>query len=201
MKLLNAGAGSQRPLNPEWTNLDNWEGGGHEINEPNFVRHDMRNPLPFEDGAFDGLLCSHVIEHMDCQEGLKLFREFRRVLKDGGTLLISVPDASYFRRVYPEDCNANWPRLYDVSDPPNPIPTFFEAALWFDQHKALLTEDALWAYFVRAGFQEPINLAYKLDGVGTTTISYHKATNKPVFDQLLAQLNRLKFSLIMSATK
>ena len=70
MKLLNAGCGSQRPLNAEWTNLDDWEGGGHEIDEPNFVRHDMREPLLFEENTFDGVLLSHVIEHMDCQAGL-----------------------------------------------------------------------------------------------------------------------------------
>ena len=49
MKILNLGAGATRPINDIWTNLDNWEGGGHEINEPNFVRHDLRKPLPFPD--------------------------------------------------------------------------------------------------------------------------------------------------------
>jgi len=200
MKLLNAGCGSTRPLNAEWTNLDDWEGGGHEIDEPNFVRHDMRNPLPFEDNTFDGVLLSHVIEHMDCQDGLKLFREIRRVLKPGGCFMVSTPDASYFRKVYPEDRNENWPRLFDVSDPPNPIPTWLEAALWFDQHKVILTEDALWSYFVMAGFGEPVNIRFwpKLDSI---TMDRPRKASEAVFSQLVAQLNRLKFSLIMSALK
>lgn len=200
MKLLNLGCGSTRPLNSEWTNLDDWEGGGHEIDEPNFIRHDMRNPLPFEDNFADGVLLSHVIEHMDCQEGLKLFREVKRVLKPGGCFLVSTPDASYFRKVYPEDCNKNWPRLFEVSDPPNPIPTWLEAALWFEQHKVILTEDALWSYFIMAGFQEPVNLGYSQTN-DAISINRPRKANEAVFSQLFAQLNRLKFSLVMSALK
>ena len=200
MKLLNLGAGSTRPQNAEWTNVDNWEGGGHEINEPNFVRHDLRERLPFDDRSFDGCLLSHVIEHMDCQAGLKLFREAKRVLKPGGCFMVSTPDASYFRKVYPEDCNKNWPRLFDVSDPPNPIPTWLEAALWFDQHAVILTEDALWSYFIRAGFKEPVNLRHTADN-DAITISRPREAREDVFSQLVAQLNRIKFSLIMSALK
>lgn len=200
MKLLNLGCGSQRPQNAEWTNLDDWEGGGHEINEPNFVRHDMREKLPFEDGSFDGCLLSHVIEHMDCQDGLRLFREMHRVLRPGGIVLVSTPDASYFRKVYPEDKNANWPRLFDVSDPPNPIPTWLQAALWFDQHRVILTEDALWSYFIMAGFKEPVNLRYTSSN-DSITLSRPREAVPEVFNQLVAQLNRVKFSLIMSAIK
>ena len=200
MKLLNAGCGSQRPQNQEWVNLDDWEGGGHEINEPNFVRHDLRERLPFDSGTFDGVLFSHCLEHMDCQTGLKVMWEFLRVLKPGGCLMVSVPNASYFRQVYHEDHNAAWPRLFDVSDPPNPILTFFEAALWFEQHSVLLTEDSLWAYFVRAGFSEPVNLRFTATD-DSLTISRPLKAVPEVFNQLVAQLNRLKFSLVMSALK
>jgi predicted SAM-dependent methyltransferase len=200
MKLANLGCGSQRPLNVEWTNVDSWEDGGHQIDEPNFVFHDLRNPLPFADGSYDAVLASHLIEHMDCQDGLKLFREAKRILKPGGIFMVSVPDASYFRKVYPEDRNENWPRLFEVSDPPNPIPTFFEAALWFGVHKAILTEDALWAYFIRAGFKDPVNTRYDASD-DAITLSRPREAIPEVWNQLAAQLNRLKFSLIMSALK
>ena len=151
--------------------------------------------------AFDGVLLSHVIEHMDCQAGLKLFREIKRVMKPGGCFMVSTPDASYFRKVYPEDRNENWPRLFDVSDPPNPIPTWLEAALWFDQHKVILTEDALWSYFVMAGFEEPVNTWCSSDNGEAIIISRPRRAREAVFSQLVAHLNRLKFSLIMSALK
>lgn len=200
MKLLNLGCGSQRPLNQEWVNLDNWEGGGHEINEPNFIRHDLRQPLPFDDGSVDGVLASHLIEHMDCQEAVRLLREARRVLRPGGIVMVSVPDASRFREVHAEDRNENWPRLFDVTDPKNPIPTWREAALFFEQHKQVLTEDALWCILVQAGFAPPVNLAYRVTG-DEVCISRPLGAVPEVFNQLAAQLNRLKFSLVMSALK
>jgi predicted SAM-dependent methyltransferase len=190
MKILNAGSGDIRPSDPSWTNMDNWEGGGHEINEPNFVRHDLRQPLPFDNEVFDGVLLAHCLEHFDVPEGLELLKRLRDALKPGGLLMVSVPDASYFRRVYPEDRNENWPSLFGVTDPANPIPTFFEAALFFDQHKALLTEDSLWCLLVRAGFH-PSNIFL---GAGETT-------GAEASSHMAAQLNRREFSLIMSAMK
>ena len=46
-------------------------------------------PLPFEDGAFDLVLCAETIEHVrDLQ---LLLSEVRRVLRPGGTLALTTP--------------------------------------------------------------------------------------------------------------
>jgi SAM-dependent methyltransferase len=45
--------------------------------------------LPFADASFDGVLCSQVLEHVDRPEDV--ISELGRVLKPGGTGLISVP--------------------------------------------------------------------------------------------------------------
>lgn len=45
--------------------------------------------LPFKDGCFDRIICSEVLEHVvDDEQGV---RELVRVLKDDGTLAVSVP--------------------------------------------------------------------------------------------------------------
>lgn len=46
--------------------------------------------LPFEDGAFDVVLCNHVIEHVP-DVGVVL-RELRRVLNDRGLLIVGTPN-------------------------------------------------------------------------------------------------------------
>ena len=46
--------------------------------------------LPFKDGAFDRVICTETLEHVD--DELVLARELARVLKPGGILAISVPD-------------------------------------------------------------------------------------------------------------
>ena len=66
------------------------------------VRGDM-NALPLKDGSFKTVICSEVIEHIP-KERLKI-SEFYRVLKPGGTLILSTPDYDqamwrFLERVY-----------------------------------------------------------------------------------------------------
>jgi ubiquinone/menaquinone biosynthesis C-methylase UbiE len=49
------------------------------------------------DGSFDGVLCSSVLEYLPSVEAA--LREFGRVLKPGGTLIASVPNASLKVRI------------------------------------------------------------------------------------------------------
>ena len=44
--------------------------------------------LPFADGAFDVVLTSHVLKHLDDEALLTSFREVVRVLRPGGRLLL-----------------------------------------------------------------------------------------------------------------
>jgi ubiquinone/menaquinone biosynthesis C-methylase UbiE len=46
-------------------------------------------PLPFDDGAFDLVLCAETIEHV--RDVQLLLSEVRRVLKPGGTLALTTP--------------------------------------------------------------------------------------------------------------
>ena len=55
--------------------------------------------LPFPAGGFDGILCSSVLEYLS--DPLGCLREFARVLRSGGTLIISIPNRdSILRRAH-----------------------------------------------------------------------------------------------------
>lgn len=59
----------------------------------NAKKCDLNNEkLPFKDKEFDILLCSEVIEHIFDTE--RFAGELKRVLKDGGALIISVPNVA-----------------------------------------------------------------------------------------------------------
>jgi len=47
--------------------------------------------LPFPDGVFDGINCSHLIEHFGPGDAYALLREMNRVLKKDGLIVISTP--------------------------------------------------------------------------------------------------------------
>lgn len=51
---------------------------------------DLNKKLPFDNGTFDLVLCREGIEHLENQ--FKTIRNFRRVLKPSGWLLISTPN-------------------------------------------------------------------------------------------------------------
>ena len=57
--------------------------------EIKFLQHDVAQPLPFSDAAFDVIWCSEVLEHL-FDPGFAL-REMQRVLAPGGQLLVTVP--------------------------------------------------------------------------------------------------------------
>ncbi len=55
-----------------------------------FVRADMNANLPFVDGAFDYVLCSESLQYLE--NHANLFREFQRVLRGGGSVIVSIPN-------------------------------------------------------------------------------------------------------------
>lgn len=48
-------------------------------------------------GTFDAVYCSHALEHLTPSDGDVALGEFRRVLRDGGTVMIVVPDLEEVR--------------------------------------------------------------------------------------------------------
>lgn len=87
MKLLNAGCGTHYVKG--WINTDVWE---NEDTKPD-VLVEAGKPYPFEDGTFDAVMLSHVLEHIKWEEVPDFLREMSRVAKPGAPILIICPDA------------------------------------------------------------------------------------------------------------
>jgi SAM-dependent methyltransferase len=62
--------------------------------------------MPFEDGAFDAILCSHVLEHVP--DDRSAMSELRRVLDPGGWAIVLVPLDLSRERTY-EDLSVTAP--------------------------------------------------------------------------------------------
>ena len=57
--------------------------------DPTVDKHFDVTSIPYPNGSFDFIYCSHVLEHVD--DDRKALREFRRVLAPGGIALFLVP--------------------------------------------------------------------------------------------------------------
>lgn len=187
MLLLNVGCGANRPSSDEWVNIDNL----YQLfpssdmlerqqldEEKNYLNHDLRTGLPFEDNTVDGILASHFMEHLDCCESLKFARECKRVLVPEGIFRISVPDPAIM--VQFEKSGFDYWHQYK----PDNL-SFIEYALFFAEHKQLLTEQALYAILFTAGFS-----SYKV-----------VFPNKSEIPQLASIDNRESFSLFVEGKK
>ncbi len=103
--LLDAGsgkdtiAGALRAMGFEVVSLDLYD---TPPSSKGFIRADLNERLPFKDAAFDCVLCSESLQYLG--NHALVFKEFSRVLKKGGRLVISIPNVlsaasrAYFRR-------------------------------------------------------------------------------------------------------
>lgn len=219
MRLLNLCAGAVRPLTSEWVNLDTLHssllpGTPERSNldlEPNYVNFDVASgPLPFPDEEFDSILFAHALEHFDCEQGIKIVNECFRILKKGGALVISVPDATYFRERYGvdtvENAEENFGEPIFLGDGET---TFTGYALWCPgRHKAILTEDSVWHYYKRSGFGHVSRVFLDAEAKkdGKTWWSCHDKIGQFYSSMLgicliVPLINRIPFSLVMAGVK
>ena len=56
---------------------------------------DLTKGLPFKDAAFDGIACNNVLYALSARDQLMAAREFQRVLKPGGRLVLANPKAGW----------------------------------------------------------------------------------------------------------
>lgn len=84
---------------------------GHVIeNEASYHQVNVeRHPLPFDDDSFDVVLFCEVIEHL-LTDPVAALIEFKRVLRPGGTLVVTTPNVSRLENVARLVAGAN---LYD----------------------------------------------------------------------------------------
>ena len=61
---------------------------------------DLSKRLPFSDGSVDRLYSSHTLDHLYYEDAVGLLRESYRILKNGGTLDLCVPDAAFYLKAY-----------------------------------------------------------------------------------------------------
>jgi predicted SAM-dependent methyltransferase len=60
------------------------------VKKPDLI-HDLKEPLPFPDDHADEILAVHILEHFQYWEAPGYLRDWKRVLKPGGLLVLELP--------------------------------------------------------------------------------------------------------------
>ncbi len=133
-----------------WVTMDSMPGAD--------LRWDLRRPLPFPDNRVSQIYTSHLLEHFEFKDTVRLLRECWRILEPGGTISVCVPDASIYIRAYtggewPEgkastDFLTHGPAL--LSDSPLDIVNYI--AYMDGHHKHMFDAKSLLAALTAAGF-------------------------------------------------
>lgn len=109
---LNLGGG-QLPLDG-FLNVDMCEGAD--------IRHDLRNPLPFDEQSIDEIMAVHLIESFHKWELKNILQDWFRVLKPGGKLTIEFTDLdrtiALYRSSDPDKHRSGYWGLYGNQDVP-----------------------------------------------------------------------------------
>src|SRR5262245_26281409 len=66
-------------------------------NRVRWIRADLNEPLSRPDSVFDVIVSVEVIEHLENPRAV--FREFHRLLRPGGSLIVSTPNQESFRAI------------------------------------------------------------------------------------------------------
>jgi predicted SAM-dependent methyltransferase len=136
-KFLHLGCGSMN--HPSFINVD-----GMAYPHVHYIRS-LDNLLIFQEGTFNLVYASHCLEHFSHKEIPRVLEEWKRVLKKGGHLRLSVPDFDLLLKIYHDN--------YDEVETIIP-PLLGGQANHLDFHKVVFTKKYLTSLLLAAGFSK-----------------------------------------------
>jgi predicted SAM-dependent methyltransferase len=112
--LLNVGCGQL--VREGWVNIDCWPRQGA-------FYYNALNPLPIADGSVKQIHAEHFLEHLQFDDAVRFLTECHRVLRQGGTGRIIVPDAEKYMRGYSAVDRSFFEPLSHLGDSAESLPT------------------------------------------------------------------------------
>jgi predicted SAM-dependent methyltransferase len=136
-----------------WTNVDILDLSEFaKDNIYRFIRSDLTAGFPgAPSDTVELIYMSHLIEHLGAKEGLFLLGECRRVLKPGGLIRVSCPDAKKITQMYAENRLSEFEEINDGCGKFVPNVQKLHNLL-YENHKVVYDEELLAKVLKEAGF-------------------------------------------------
>lgn len=169
---LHIGCGG-RDLGKDWEQID---GGIY----PHAKQIMDLGHLPYEDNTFELIYASHVIEYFDRDEVVKVLTEWKRVLKQGGILRLSVPDFGQLTQLYLNK-NVSLDRLL------GPIFGKMSMGEQIIYHKTIYDFESLYRLLIKLGFKKPHT--WEIYDVEHQNIDDHSQARMPTNDHKITLIS------------
>ena len=138
----------------------------YELGDPPCGKADLNESLPVQDRHADIILCQEGIEHLPNQ--LQALREFNRILKPGGKLILTTPNNSHLR--------ARWSHFLLENELYNRMPINEIDSIWFSGGK---DQELYFGHIFLIGMQKLKILAklsgFRIEKIHSVKISWSSA--------------------------
>lgn len=157
---VNIGCG--RDIRRGWLNVDILD-----INDPDYIKWDLRKGLPTQIRKASLIFQSHVIEHLTWEESINLYSQCRESLIQGGVLFLEIPDFVSTIRAYME---GDWSYFEDPAIMAfckgNTLASLLDYALHqkvngSPEHISFIDTDAVFYILQKAGFTKIAQTDYR----------------------------------------
>ncbi len=141
------------PEDKEWIRIDPY------IDDPQVIKA-FADKLPYEDSSVDLIFSSHTLEHIGKFKIVDTLKEWHRVLKPGGKLVVRVPDLAW--------C-CNWWLNHQTADWDLDL-IFGNQSREGEEHKTGFNREIMIDYLKEAGFR--VEKFEELDTHSQKTLSF-----------------------------
>lgn len=137
-RFYNVGAGLFS--HPYWTNVDHDSDHYRLVQTTSYLSYNLMKlePLPLEDNSAEIFYTSHTIEHISNEAVFNLIKEAYRVLKPGGCIRLTTPDAQLEYEAYKRNDLSFW---YWADD-------YIRPGTWEKLYKVPLSEASIHQLFL-----------------------------------------------------
>jgi len=140
-----------------------------------FIQHDITKGILFEDNKVDLIFTSHFLEHIDRTQGKQFLKECYRVMKPGGVIRISVPNALLLTSEYiASDIDKYRCINVGVENAEDPAEAYYELLL--ANHKTIYDATSLSTILAKIGFKKVESISpfrSRSESIQTETINPH----------------------------
>ena len=123
-----------------------------------FLQHDLTKGIPYKDNTIDIIFTSHFLEHIDRNQSKQFLKECYRVMKPGGVIRISVPNALQLTSEYIASDIKKYKHInVGVENAEDDAEAYYELLL--AGHKTIYDESSLSDILKKIGFKKVENIS------------------------------------------